>query len=100
MWVIFDLNGTLVDSGVLLEPAALPIAALDEANMMAMVTVIAGRETAFKPLLDAALRRGLEREGRDPSLAEGALERLPDMPGTGRRDRAPRGRPADRTEAA
>ncbi len=80
MWVIFDLNGTLVDPGVLLEPAALPIAALDEANMMAMVTVIAGRETAFKPLLDAALRRGLEREGRDPSLAEGALERLPDMP--------------------
>ena len=48
--------------------------------MMAMVTVLAGRETAFKPLLDAALRRGLERAGRDPALAEGALERLPSMP--------------------
>ena len=48
--------------------------------MMAMVTTIAGRETAFKPLLDAALRRGLERAGRDPALAAGALERLPDMP--------------------
>jgi 2-haloacid dehalogenase len=80
MWVIFDLNGTLVDPGVLLEPPSLGVAALDEANMMAMVTVLAGRETEFKPLLDAALRRGLERAGRDPGLAEGALERLPSMP--------------------
>jgi 2-haloacid dehalogenase len=80
MWVIFDLNGTLVDPGVLLDPPELGVAALDEANMMAMVTVLAGRETEFKPLLDAALRRGLERAGRDPSLAEGALERLPSMP--------------------
>src|SRR4051812_14625050 len=80
MWVIFDLNGTLVDPGVLLDPPELGVAALDEANMMAMVTVLAGRETEFKPLLDAALRRGLERAGRDPELAEGALERLPSMP--------------------
>ena len=48
--------------------------------MMAMVTVIAGRETTFKPLLDAALRRGLVRAGLDPALAEGAMSRLPDMP--------------------
>ena len=80
MWVIFDLNGTLVDPSVLLEPGDLGVTALDEANMMAMVTVLAGRETTFKPLLDAALRRGLERAGLDPGLAEGALERLPDMP--------------------
>ncbi len=64
MWVFFDLNGTLVDPSVLLEPAEIPVAALDEANVMAMITTIAGRETAFKPLLDAALRRGLERAGR------------------------------------
>jgi 2-haloacid dehalogenase len=80
MWVFCDLNGTLVDPAILLEPPELPIAALDEANVMAMITTIAGRETPFKPLLDAALRRGLERAGRDPSLAEGALERLPQMP--------------------
>jgi 2-haloacid dehalogenase len=80
MWVIFDLNGTLVDPGVLLDPPELGVTALDEANMMAMVTVLAGRETEFKPLLDAALRRGLERAGRDPALAEAALERLPSMP--------------------
>ena len=80
MWAIFDLNGTLVDPSVLVEPGELGVTALDEANMMAMVTVIAGRETAFKPLLDAALRRGLARAGLDPALAEGALEKLPDMP--------------------
>jgi 2-haloacid dehalogenase len=80
MWVFCDLNGTLVDPAALLEPPELPIAALDEANTMAMITTIAGRETEFKPLLDAALRRGLERAGRDPRLAEGALERMAQMP--------------------
>ena len=80
MWAIFDLNGTLVDPSVLLDPGALGVEALDEANMMAMVTVIAGRETTFAPLLDAALRRGLIRAGLDPALAEGAMARLPSMP--------------------
>ena len=80
MWVFFDLNGTLVDPSVLLAPAEIPVAALDEANVMAMITTIAGRETAFKPLLDAALRRGLLRAGRSADEAAGALERLPDMP--------------------
>ena len=80
MWVFFDLNGTLVDPSVLLSPPELPVAALDEANVMAMITTIAGRETAFKPLLEAALRRGLERAGRRGDEAAGALEKLPDMP--------------------
>ena len=80
MWVFFDLNGTLVDPSVLLSPPELPVAALDEANVMAMITTIAGRESGFKPLLDAALRRGLERAGRSGDEAAGALEKLPDMP--------------------
>src|SRR3954447_14116250 len=80
MWVIFDLNGTLLDPAVLLDPPELPIAALDEANMMAMITVIAGAETTFKPLFDAALRRHLERAGRDPDEAKEALEKLAAMP--------------------
>lgn len=80
MWAIFDLNGTLVDPSVLLAPGGLGVAALDEANMMAMVTVIAGQSVEFKPLLDAALRRGLERAGSDPGLAEQALSRLSWMP--------------------
>ena len=80
MWVFFDLNGTLVDPSVLLPDGELGVAALDEANMMAMVTVIAGRDAEFKPLLEAALRRGLERAGQDPELVAGALARLPEMP--------------------
>ena len=61
MWVLFDLNGTLVDPSVVAGEIA--VAALDEANMMAMVTVIAGADATFRPLLEAALRRGLERAG-------------------------------------
>src|SRR5262249_20763839 len=80
MWVLFDLNGTLVDPTFLIDPPELPVAALDEANMMAMITVIAGVETTFKKLLDAALRRGLERLGRDPEEASAALDRLSRMP--------------------
>ena len=83
MWVFFDLNGTLVDPSVLLSPAEIPVAALDEANVMAMITTIAGRESAFKPLLDAALRRGLQRAGRSGDEAEGALAKLPEMPAFG-----------------
>lgn len=81
MWVIFDLNGTLLDPAALLDPPELPIAALDEANMMAMVTVLAGRETTFKPLFEAALRRGLERAGREPVEVDlSALPAYPDVP--------------------
>jgi 2-haloacid dehalogenase len=74
--VYFDLNGTLVDPVALIEPRELALAALDEANVYAMIV----RDAAFKDLLDAALRRLLERAGRDPAEAAGALERLPSMP--------------------
>ena len=74
--VFFDLNGTLVDPVALIEPRELALAALDEANVYAMIV----REAAFRDLLDAALRRLLERAGRDPAEAAGALERLPSMP--------------------
>jgi len=80
MWVLFDLNGTLTDPGVLLDPPELGVAALDEANMMAMITVIDGRQVEFKTLLEAALRRGLERLGRDPGEADAAMGRVSQMP--------------------
>ena len=81
MWVIFDLNGTLLDPAPLLDPPEIPIAALDEANMMAMVTVLAGRETTFKPLFEAALRRGLERAGREPVDVDlASMPAYPDVP--------------------
>jgi 2-haloacid dehalogenase len=74
--VFFDLNGTLVDPGALIEPRELALAALDEANVYAMIV----REAPFRDLLDAALRRLLERAGRDPAEAGDALSRLPSMP--------------------
>jgi|GEM_PF-4005241 2-haloacid dehalogenase len=81
MWVLFDLNGTLLDPAALLDPPELPIAALDEANMMAMVTVLAGRETTFRPLFEAALRRGLERAGREPVEVDvTGMPAYPDVP--------------------
>jgi hypothetical protein len=49
--VYFDLNGTLVDPGALIKPRELALAALDEANVYAMIV----REAAFSDLLDAAL---------------------------------------------
>lgn len=80
MWAIFDLNGTLVDPAVLLSPGSIAVSALDEANMMAMVSTIAGREASFRVLLGAALERGLAREGLDPAGAVEALGRLGSMP--------------------
>jgi 2-haloacid dehalogenase len=80
MWVIFDLNGTLVDPSVLASPGSIGVEALDEANMMAMVTTIAGRPAEFRVLLGAALERGLARRGLEASQAVEALERLPGMP--------------------
>jgi 2-haloacid dehalogenase len=74
--VFFDLNGTLVDPGALISPRELALAALDEANVYAMIV----REARFADLLEAALRRLLERAGRDPGEAAEALERLPSMP--------------------
>src|ERR1700742_5066218 len=79
-WVYFDLNGTLVDPGVLIEPRQLALDALDHANVIAMITTLGGREAAFKDLLGAALRRLLERDGGDPGEAEGSLAWLARMP--------------------
>ncbi len=80
MWVIFDLNGTLVDPSVLIAPGSIGVEALDEANMMAMVGTIAGRPAEFRVLLGAALERGLVRRGLEVEKAVEALERLPEMP--------------------
>jgi 2-haloacid dehalogenase len=82
MWVLFDLNGTLVDPAVLTEPGALAEAALDEANMMAMVSSLAGQDAAFRPLFGAALERGFARAGHGGDDArERASQALAGMPG-------------------
>ena len=84
MWVLFDLNGTLVDPGGPDRPAALPIAALDEANMMAMITLLAGREAAF-----AAARRGAAARAG----AAGATQRAAGGAGAAAGDAGLPGRP-------
>jgi 2-haloacid dehalogenase len=80
MWVLFDLNGTLVDPAILTSPPHAAVEALDEANMMAMIGQLGGRQAAFADLLDGALRRRLALAGADPEGAAAALERLPEMP--------------------
>jgi 2-haloacid dehalogenase len=77
-WVLFDLNGTLVDPAGIGEP--LMPAAFEEAIQLAMVTTLTGAQAAFKDLIGAALRRRLRLAGRDAAEAEPALERLAHMP--------------------
>jgi 2-haloacid dehalogenase len=81
MWVLFDLNGTLVDPSVLADPPHAVHEALDEANVMAMIAELGGgARPVFAELLDGALRRRLALAGADPSRAGPALERLATMP--------------------
>src|SRR5881227_3610314 len=77
-WVLFDLNGTLVDPSGLDEP--LMPTAFEDAIQLAMVTTLTGGQAAFKDLIGAALRRRLALDGRDEGDAEAALARLGEMP--------------------
>jgi 2-haloacid dehalogenase len=86
-WVLFDLNGTLVDPGVLAQPLgdsaadeALVHTALDDAIEQAMVVTVTGGQAAFRDLLGGGLRRQLALAGRDPALAEDSLALLSTMP--------------------
>jgi 2-haloacid dehalogenase len=86
-WVLFDLNGTLVDPVVMAQPLGdsagdeeLILTALDEANHQAWVLTLAGVQRPFKELFDAAIRRRLALAGRDPGAAEDALALLSSMP--------------------
>jgi 2-haloacid dehalogenase len=86
-WVIFDLNGTLVDPGVLAQPLGdteradeLVQRAFDIAIQEAMAMTLTGAHAPFPELLGAALRRELVLAGQEPELAEDALELLGSMP--------------------
>jgi 2-haloacid dehalogenase len=77
-WVLFDLNGTLVDPSALDEP--LMPAAFEDAIQLAMVTTMTGGRAAFRDLIAGALRRRLALAGRDEADAERALADLARMP--------------------
>jgi 2-haloacid dehalogenase len=86
-WVLFDLNGTLVDTAVMAQPLgdsaadeALVGAAVDDAIQLAMVVTLAGRRAEFRELVRAGLRRRLRLAGRDASVADDALGLMSSMP--------------------
>jgi 2-haloacid dehalogenase len=86
-WVLFDLNGTLVDPSVLAQPLgdsaadeALIAQAFDDAVAHAMVVTLTGDRAVFSDLVGAALRRRLVLAGRDAALADDALALLGSMP--------------------
>lgn len=83
--VAFDLNGTLLDpahlASVLDGDDALVLRALDLAIAQAMtLTLSRAPYRPFKDLLEAGLRRELERAGRDPDAAAEAVQLTAHMP--------------------
>src|SRR5688572_18123113 len=86
-WVLFDLNGTLVDPAVLAQPLgdtstdeALVDAALDDAIRQAWVVTMTGAQAAFRDLLEAGLRRQLALAGHSEAGLEEAMGLLGCMP--------------------
>jgi len=86
-WILFDLNGTLVDPSVLAQPLGdsaaaeeLVQAAHDDAVMQAMVATITGERPRFPSLLEAALGRRLALSGGDADAAADAVALLGSMP--------------------
>jgi 2-haloacid dehalogenase len=86
-WVIFDLNGTLVDPSVLAQPLGdsaaaeeLVAGAFDDAVAQAMVATLTGEHPPFPELIEAALRRRLALGGGEPESAHAAIGLLGSMP--------------------
>ena len=86
-WVLFDLNGTLVDPVVMAQPLgdsgadeALVLDAIDDAIQQAMVVTMTGARAEFSELVRAGLRRRLAMAGRDPAVADDALGLMGSMP--------------------
>ncbi len=76
-WVLFDLNGTLLDPRTM-APAlggdeAMAVAALQDTVLQAMAETLAGGRRPFPEYLRAALVRRLRLAGRDPAAADAAL---------------------------
>lgn len=82
-WVLFDLNGTLLDPGGIADPLGageedrrLVAEAFHEALLLAMADTLSGG--AYRPLSDylrAALERALRADGRDVEALDPAMER-------------------------
>jgi 2-haloacid dehalogenase len=81
-WVLFDLNGTLLDPNTIAEPLGgseadrrLAAEAFHEALLLTMADTLSGG--MYRPLseyLHAALERGLRARGRDLSVLDSAMQ--------------------------
>jgi 2-haloacid dehalogenase len=86
-WVLFDLNGTLVDPSVLAQPLGdsaaaeeLVAGAFDDAATQAMVATLTGERPPFPSLIEAGLRRRLALAGAGEDAAADAVALLGSMP--------------------
>jgi 2-haloacid dehalogenase len=86
-WVIFDLNGTLVDPSVLAQPLGdsaaaeeVVAASFDDAVAQSMAATLLGEHPPFPTLLEAALRRRVALAGGDPEAVTAAIALLGSMP--------------------
>ena len=82
-WVLFDLNGTLLDPGAMGAPwdePAIGVEALDGAVLQAMVDTLSGAFAPFPSYLEAALARRVELAGLDPSPLGEAVARAGRLP--------------------
>ncbi len=82
-WVLFDLNGTLLDPAGVGAPLGLSadesVAALDEAILASMADTLSGEYRPLSELLRSALLRRAQLAG-DPAGIEDAMERAKQMP--------------------
>ena len=83
-WVLFDMNGTLLDPGGVGEPLGLSaegsMRVLDETIMHSMAETLSGGRRPFPQLLEASLRRRAELMEAAPGAVEEAIERAARMP--------------------
>lgn len=83
-WVLFDLNGTLLDPGVMAAafgaPAQLGDEVLDDAVWQAMAGMLVGIYRPLPDYLRAALQRRAELDALDGGAIDEALQRATAMP--------------------
>lgn len=83
-WILFDLNGTLLDPAAMAAPLGAPSGfgerILDDAVAQAAAGTMTGIYRPLSEYLRAAIDRRVELEGLDPEGIDGALEAARAMP--------------------
>jgi 2-haloacid dehalogenase len=83
-WVLFDMNGTLLDPAGIGEPLGLSaeesLGLLDETIMHSMAETLSGGERPFGELLQSTLARRAELAGAGEGAVAAAMDRAARMP--------------------